>query len=90
MIFKYVALSCVLLQGIVAIASENSQGGLNRSNGSLRRSQGALSKSQEIPASRDKVVIASLYYESPCSRRLSDIRREMMPVPPYQFRSDCP
>ena len=90
MVSKYFVLVCVLLQGLVAVASENSKAGLNRSNEALRRSQGSLSKSQEILASRERNTAASLYYASPCSRRLSDVKRDMMPISHHEFRSDCP
>lgn len=90
MIIRYVALTCMVMQGMVAVGSEKSQVCLNRSNGSLRQSQGTLSKSQERSRVREKAVITSLYYASPCSKRLSDIKQDMMPLAPQCYYSDCP
>jgi hypothetical protein len=88
MVLRYFVLSCLLLQGLVAVASENSQVSLNKSNGALRRSEGSLSKSQEIPQVRRPSGGVSVSYESPCSNRLYNPKKEMIPMDPW--RSDCP
>ena len=88
MVSKYFVLSCLLLQGLVAIASENPQVSLNKSNGALRRS-GSLSKSQEIPqVRRPSREAKDVFYESPCSSRLHNPRKDMIPLD--SWRSDCP
>ena len=89
MVSKHFVWSCVLLQGLVASASQGSGISLKKSNDNLRHSQGALSKSEEIPqVRRPSGGTTPVFYDSPCSNRLYDPRKDM--IPRDHWRADCP
>jgi len=92
MIFKYVALSCLLLQGVVTVASENKKIELNRSQENLRSPHNHIrAKSQEL-TKRIVADNANLpYFDSPSGGGWIQHGHPRNPLAPWSsYRSDCP
>ncbi len=89
-IIRYLALSCVLMQGVLMLASQQPQIDLNKSRDNLRNSGDnvvARSESQEL-RKKAAVIAVTPYLDSPCGGWISRSIHPQNPMAPWY--SDCP